>query len=165
VRGGGWIVRPGYSAVRGIPARRGRDLPKPVTLPLDPAERAFLLHRLRDIAATTEAITHHKMWGREGFRWERGQVTEHVADLVAILRGDPNRPLLIFGTLSRLILVEAIEGNTYFSAMFDEDPRLCPRAIGLADALRVKLVNTLGRKIAPVPLGRDRRRPSVQRGK
>ncbi len=146
--------------IRGIkspaaPATRNSRLNFAVVIPLDAAERTFLLCRLADITSTAEAILHPVRPGVHLPPWGRHQLVEKIAVIVKKLR-TPEYPFLVVGAAQKAILAEAIEGNPYFARMVDDDPRLCASAIRRADLLRLKLVRLLGLQIGPVPLGRKR---------
>jgi hypothetical protein len=148
--------------VRGVeteiaPVRRSQWRPPALLLPVSPAECKFLLARLADIAATTEAIVHNPRGNVHISPWTRQQVTLRVAALVKTLRALPQH-VFIVTPLDRRIQIEAIEGNPYFAQMHDSDPRLTIAAVKQANALRERLATLLGQKIRPVPLGAGRTR-------
>jgi|SRR5579864_548541 len=138
-----------------VPARRRAVM---TTIFLTRPERLFLMCRLAEVSAVAERVTHQLEPGAMRAPWGRRQVVMAIHDLIGLLR---RNELLHVGNgagIRRRLLREAIEGNPYFVRMADDDPRLCPDAIGMADALRVKLMRSLGMMIGPVPIGRDRRR-------
>ena len=142
-------------------ARRSRKLVKPIFLPLSQTQRKFLLYRLADLTATTEAVLHHPPQGRIISQWSREQILTKVRGLVAVLRSDAN--VFVLGDMAKAIVVEGIEGNPYFVQMHDTDPRLCSAAIAQADALRLMLQVKLKCSIKPVPVGRPRLAPKSPR--
>jgi hypothetical protein len=135
-------------------ARAHRHTNRLISIPVSPTERAFLLAGLAHISATADAILHGTPF--DGYRapWGRAEIVQRLRDLVADLRR--HDVLRVTNELQRRALREAIEGNPYFALMAHDDPRLCPAAITLANALRVRLARVLGIKIAPVPLGTRR---------
>ena len=143
------------------PPERPRRGTVQATVPLTPAERAFLLVRLADMRATTEAILHHPAGNLHVCPWSRRQILDAVLSWVDILRYT-DRPALIGGGVRNAVLVEAIEGNPYFVRMSDGDPRFNAGAIKRADALRLKLIRAIGQHIGPVPLGAGRKRRRLQ---
>jgi hypothetical protein len=105
------------------PARAHRWRRTAVTIPLDSAERLFLLARLAGVAGTAEA-TLHRVDPLEGLRpaWERHQVVARVAMIVRFLRQPDATHLLIYGAIQTRVMVEAIEGNPYFRRVAMELP-------------------------------------------
>jgi hypothetical protein len=139
------------------PARRTARVTVPIMLPLDHADRQFLLCRLADIGATAEAIVHNPPPLQIAPPWPRKQVVVHIEGVVHALRNGCAE-LRIIGKLGARVITEAIEGNPYFARMADDDPRLCAAAIRRADALRLRIARAIGTPIGPVPLGSGRQR-------
>lgn len=137
--------------------RRTRPHPKPIHIPLTGTERRFLLFRVADITAITEAILHHPEPGAHLTSHTRESVIRHVIGMRNTLRRD-DRELLMSTPLDKRLVVDAIENNPYFAQMHDTDPRLTVAAVRQANALRLKVAGLLGLRIAKVPLGQGRKR-------
>lgn len=127
------------------------------TIPITPSEQKFLLVRLCDVSGTAEAIVHHPRGHRHISPWDRHQAVSKILGMVDALRRHPE-VLMVLGDLAVAIVREAFEGNPYFARMASDDPRLCAAAIRQVDALHLKVSQTLGIRIGPVPLGQGRSR-------
>lgn len=138
-------------------ARRAKNSPKPVVLPISAAECLFLLYRVADVTATAEAIVHHPDESKHISPWSRQQVVVRVVELVRHLREKPAR-LYLISRLDKAIIINAIEANPYFARMADGDPRLTVDAIRMAEHFRSRLQTALGQQVRRVPLGKGRSR-------
>lgn len=152
----------GVEELRGV-VRRSRYHAKPVTIPLDGAACRFLLVRLADVTATTEAIIHHPSPGQMISPWSRSSVVGHVRRWVDILRALPPH-VLVISLIDRAIVVQAIEGNPYFARMADDDPRLTIEAVRAANAVRERFRAALRMPIGRISLGSGRRRIDAVEG-
>jgi hypothetical protein len=143
----------GHEQLVGI-VRRSRSQPKPIILALSPGERLFLLHRLKDRTATADAIVHHPPQGAHLSPWTRDQVLARLSTMIETLRG--GRDLIVINLLDKRLVIEAIEGNSYFSNMHSTDPRLTADAVRAADALRRRIASAIGCRIKKIKLGAGR---------
>jgi hypothetical protein len=145
--------------VAAAPARRGARIPRPITLAISNAERLFILHRIKDVAGTAEAVVHSPAADEYVSPWTRQQAVSRILAMVQALRKEVP-VLLVISNLDKAILVNAIEANPYFADMHDADPRLTVDAVRQANTLRERLARALGVSIKRVPLGAGRTRIS-----
>lgn len=137
-------------------AHRARNAPRPVVVPLSDPERQFLLYRLCDRTAMTDAVLHKPVPGQIRTNWTRDQVLHRLAEVIDALRHGRN--VIMISPIDKALVIEAIEGNPYFAQMKDHDPRLTVDAVKQADALRARVSTALDRRIERVRLGAGRRR-------
>jgi hypothetical protein len=132
-------------------AHRHRLAPRPVVVPLSDPERQFLLYRLCDRTATTDAVLHNPDPGLIRSSWTRDQVLHRLSEIINALRRGHNA--IMVSPIDKALVVQAIEGNPYFAQMHLSDPRLTVDALRQANALRERIAAALERRIARVPLG------------
>jgi hypothetical protein len=120
------------------------------TLPLTDAERMFLLHRLGAVSSVVEAILHPDVPLQMRPQWTRQQMVDHAWTLIRVLRAKPY--VLLLSRIDRRLLVEAIEGNTYFMRPAG-DPRIKLEYIRQAEALRRKMELAVGSRVRRFKIG------------
>jgi hypothetical protein len=141
---------------RQIGSARSAQRNKPVIIALSPAERAFLLYRLADRAASIETVLYAQRTGQTVSPWDREMVRDHLHRLIDALRRD--KDLIVITELDKLLVAQAIAHNPYFAQMHASDPRLTIDGLKRADVLRRRLIALLDRPIGKVPLGAGRTR-------
>jgi hypothetical protein len=128
----------------------GRKSPT-VVLRLTDEERAYLLNRIADVSATTEAVQHRPRQGEHISPWTREIVVAHVIRIRDALR--TRALILLLSDLDCRIIAEGIEGNRYFTNMREGDPRFHPRAIHKAHECRRKIIAAIGYTMSNIDLG------------